>query len=104
MNIVLLSDESNILFWVQCYFCIVVWNPWERMARALPDLGDDEYKHMICVAPAGIEKLITLKPGEEWKGRLKITTVYSSYHSGHLDPIKVQESLAAFERNLMKHS
>ncbi|KAI5075310.1 hypothetical protein GOP47_0009386 [Adiantum capillus-veneris] len=74
----------------------VVWNPWERKAKAMVDFGDDEYKYMICVEPAAIEKPITLKPGEEWKGRQKISTVYSSYHSGQLDPIKVLESLGSF--------
>lgn len=74
----------------------VVWNPWERKAKAMVDFGDDEYKHMICVEPAAIEKPITLKPGEEWKGRQKISTVYSSYHSGQLDPMKVLESLGSF--------
>ncbi|KAJ8499074.1 hypothetical protein OPV22_009626 [Ensete ventricosum] len=47
----------------------VVWNPWDRKAKAMPDFGDDEYKHMLCVEAAAIEKPITLKPGEEWKGR-----------------------------------
>ncbi|KAH7291431.1 hypothetical protein KP509_29G016800 [Ceratopteris richardii] len=74
----------------------VVWNPWERKAKAMVDLADDEYKHMLCVEPAVIEKPITLKPGEEWKGRHKISTVYSSYHSGQLDPMKVLESLGSF--------
>ncbi|MCO5562191.1 hypothetical protein L7F22_015817 [Adiantum nelumboides] len=74
----------------------VVWNPWERKAKAMTDFGDDEYKHMICVEPAVIEKPITLKPGEEWKGRQKLSTVHSSYHSGQLDPIKVLESLGSF--------
>eukprot|EP00250_Pteridium_aquilinum_P017523 c23671_g1_i1 orf=519-1490(-) len=73
----------------------VVWNPWERKAKAMVDFGDDEYKHMICVEPAAIEKPITLKPGEEWRGRHKISTVYSSYHSGQLDPCKVIESLGS---------
>lgn len=72
----------------------VVWNPWERKAKAMADFGDDEYKHMLCLQPAAIEKPITLKPGEEWKGRQKIITVYSSYHSGRLDPMKV---LASFD-------
>ncbi|MCO5574610.1 hypothetical protein L7F22_028399 [Adiantum nelumboides] len=72
----------------------VVWNPWERKAKALADFGDDEYKHTICLQPAAIEKPITLKPGEEWKGRQKIITVYSSYHSGRLDPMRV---LASFD-------
>ncbi|WOK98300.1 glucose-6-phosphate 1-epimerase [Canna indica] len=67
----------------------VVWNPWDRKAKAIPDLGDDEYKRMLCVEAAAIEKPITLKPGEEWKGRLEISAVASSYCSGQLDPQKV---------------
>ncbi|RZR73195.1 hypothetical protein BHM03_00021290 [Ensete ventricosum] len=52
----------------------------------MADFGDDEYKHMLCVEAAAIEKPITLKPGEEWKGRLELSTVPSSYRSGQLDP------------------
>ncbi|RDY01016.1 hypothetical protein CR513_15715 [Mucuna pruriens] len=64
----------------------VVWNPWDKKAKAMSDFGDDEYKHMLCVEAAAIEKPITLKPGEEWKGRLELSTVPSSYCSGQLDP------------------
>eukprot|EP00249_Psilotum_nudum_P011040 c22932_g3_i1 orf=237-1229(-) len=70
----------------------VAWNPWEKKAKAMPDFGDDEYKHMLCVEAAAIEEPITLKPGEEWKGRHEISAVLSSYHSGQLDPAKVLES------------
>ncbi|KAJ8634586.1 hypothetical protein MRB53_008853 [Persea americana] len=28
----------------------VVWNPWDKKAKAMPDFGDDEYKHMLCRA------------------------------------------------------
>lgn len=73
-----------------------VWNPWERKAKAMADFGDDEYKHMICVGPAAVEKPITLKPGEEWKGRQKISTVSSSYHSGMLDAGNALQSLGSF--------
>lgn len=73
----------------------VVWNPWERKAKAMTDFGDDEFKHMISMGPAAIEKAITLRPGEEWKGRQKISAVSSSYHSGQLDPSKVLESLGS---------
>ncbi|TQE01481.1 hypothetical protein C1H46_012844 [Malus baccata] len=41
----------------------VVWNPWDKKAKALTDFGHDEYKHMLCVEAAAIEKPITLKPG-----------------------------------------
>ncbi|XP_057537054.1 putative glucose-6-phosphate 1-epimerase [Amaranthus tricolor] len=67
----------------------VVWNPWDKKAKAMVDLGDDEYKHMVCVEPAAIEKPITLKPNEEWKGRMELFAVPSSYCSGQLDPKKV---------------
>lgn len=53
----------------------MVWNPWDKEAKAMADFGDDEYKHMLCVEAAAIEKPITLKPGEEWKGRLELSTV-----------------------------
>ncbi|XP_030456276.2 putative glucose-6-phosphate 1-epimerase [Syzygium oleosum] len=67
----------------------VVWNPWDKKAKAMADFGDDEYKHMLCIEPASIEKPITLKPGEEWRGRQHLSAVPSSYCSGQLDPQKV---------------
>lgn len=56
---------------------VVVWNPWEKKARAIPDFGDDEYRQMLCVDAAAIEKPITLKPGEEWTGRVELSLVAS---------------------------
>ncbi|KAF2301657.1 hypothetical protein GH714_028517 [Hevea brasiliensis] len=64
----------------------VVWNPWDKKAKAMPDFGDDDYMHMLCVEAACVEKPITLKPGEEWKGRQELSVVPSSYCSGQLDP------------------
>ncbi|KAJ1422432.1 Glycoside hydrolase-type carbohydrate-binding [Sesbania bispinosa] len=66
----------------------VVWNPGERKAKALPDLGDDDYRFMICLDSAAIETPVVLKPSEEWKGYQEISTVSSSYCSGQLDPLK----------------
>ncbi|RDX60224.1 hypothetical protein CR513_61649, partial [Mucuna pruriens] len=70
----------------------VVWNPWDKKAKSMVDFGDDEYKYMLCVEGAAIEKPITLKPGEEWKGRLELSAVPSSYCSGQLDPQRMFES------------
>lgn len=67
----------------------VVWNPWDKKAKALPDLGDVDYKTMLCVDSAAIETPIVLKPFEEWKGYQELSTVSSSYCSGQLDPWKV---------------
>uniref|UniRef100_A0A6N2MNI2 glucose-6-phosphate 1-epimerase n=1 Tax=Salix viminalis TaxID=40686 RepID=A0A6N2MNI2_SALVM len=67
----------------------VMWNPWDKKAKALPDMGDEEYKSMLCVDSASIETPIVLKPFEEWKGYQELSTVSSSYCSGQLDPRKV---------------
>lgn len=67
----------------------VVWNPWDKKAKAMTDFGDEEYKHMLCVEAAAVEKCITLKPGEEWRGRQELSAVPSSYCSGQLDPKRV---------------
>ncbi|CDP08722.1 unnamed protein product [Coffea canephora] len=60
---------------------MVVWNPWEKKSKAMVDLGDEEYKQMLCVDAAAVEKPITLKPGEEWTGRLELAVVPSSFCS-----------------------
>jgi glucose-6-phosphate 1-epimerase len=41
----------------------VVWNPWEKKSKSMADIGDEEYKQMVCVDGAAIEKPVTLKPG-----------------------------------------
>eukprot|EP00897_Mesotaenium_endlicherianum_P008934 jgi/Mesen1/8069/ME000433S07364 len=83
-----LPDAVSSLSWV----CIgdwdigVVWNPWERKAKAMSDFGDDEFKRMVCVEAAAVEKPITLKPGEDWQAKQELSFVPSSYYSGQLDP------------------
>ncbi|XP_065858685.1 putative glucose-6-phosphate 1-epimerase [Euphorbia lathyris] len=56
---------------------VVVWNPWEKKSKAMVDFGDEEYKQMLCVDGAAIETPITLKPGEEWTGRLHLSVIPS---------------------------
>ncbi len=70
----------------------MVWNPWDKKAKAIPDFGDDEYKQMLCVEAACVEMPITLRPGEEWRGRQELSAVPSSYCSGQLDPRNVFQS------------
>ncbi|KAK8658051.1 hypothetical protein V6N13_036266 [Hibiscus sabdariffa] len=55
-----------------------VWNPWEKKSKAMVDFGDEEYKQMLCVNGAAVEKPITLKPGDEWTGRLELSVVPAS--------------------------
>ncbi|XP_058758117.1 putative glucose-6-phosphate 1-epimerase [Vicia villosa] len=60
---------------------VAVWNPWEKKSKAMVDFGDEEYKHMLCVDGAVIEKPVNLKPGEEWTGRIQLSVVGSSFCS-----------------------
>lgn len=44
----------------------IVWNPWERGAASLADLGDDEWRQMICVEASNIlGSAVLLEPGAE---------------------------------------
>lgn len=87
-----------VLLLFVCFFSffqlVVVWNPWDKRAKTKADFGDEEYKHMLCVEAAAVEKAITLKPGEEWTGRQELSAVPSSYCSGQLDPQKVLQGSA----------
>ncbi|MCB1646979.1 MAG: D-hexose-6-phosphate mutarotase [Pseudomonadales bacterium] len=45
---------------------LVVWNPWTETARAMRDLDDDGYPHMICLEPANaLDQVQSLMPGEQ---------------------------------------
>lgn len=68
----------------------VVWNPWEKKSRTMVDFGDEEYKQMLCVDAAAVERAITLKPGEEWTGKMELSAVSSTNCSDHLDhPVNI---------------
>lgn len=42
----------------------VVWNPWVEKARAIPDLGDDDWRSMVCIETANVaDDALTLAAG-----------------------------------------
>jgi glucose-6-phosphate 1-epimerase len=44
----------------------VVWNPWVEGARALADLGDDEWTQMFCVEASNVlDYAVHLEPGKQ---------------------------------------
>ena len=43
----------------------VIWNPWKERAAALPDLGDEDYRNMVCIEAANtLHDAVRLAPGE----------------------------------------
>jgi glucose-6-phosphate 1-epimerase len=43
----------------------VVWNPWDKRAKALPDFGDDEWPGMLCIETVNAhENAVTLPAGQ----------------------------------------
>ena len=63
-NIVIEKEGSNNT---------VVWNPWADKAKAMPDFGDDEYKHMVCVETCAVGKnAVTLAAGGSYEMAARI--------------------------------
>ena len=54
---------------------VVVWNPWEHGSRALVDLPDDGYRHMLCIEAAAIGRPVEVAPGETWEGSQTLMTL-----------------------------
>ncbi|HVU99905.1 MAG TPA: D-hexose-6-phosphate mutarotase, partial [Verrucomicrobiae bacterium] len=53
----------------------VVWNPWAARAQQLADLGNEEYRHMVCVESGNIgENKIKLPPGGEHRLAVTLAT------------------------------
>lgn len=46
----------------------VVWNPGPDKARALKDMPDEDWLHMLCVEAACASAPVSLQPGECWEG------------------------------------
>jgi glucose-6-phosphate 1-epimerase len=57
----------------------VVWNPWAKKAAAMPDFGDNEWPHMLCIETANaLSNAITLQPGESHTMKARIEVLPSS--------------------------
>ncbi len=69
-SLTLVDDAASRSFAVAPFVLpdAVVWNPWLAKAASMADFGDDEYKDMVCIEAAAIEKPVVLAPGEHWKG------------------------------------
>jgi D-hexose-6-phosphate mutarotase len=54
----------------------VVWNPWIAKSQQMPDFGNDEYQHMVCVESGNVgENQIKLEPGKSSTLVVRLSTV-----------------------------
>ncbi|UHQ22663.1 D-hexose-6-phosphate mutarotase [Lysobacter sp. 5GHs7-4] len=51
----------------------VVWNPGERLAADLADLGAGEHRRFVCVEAAAAAAPLRLEPGQRWQGSQTLT-------------------------------
>jgi glucose-6-phosphate 1-epimerase len=53
----------------------VVWNPWVAKAKEMSDLGDDEYKQMVCVEAGNVaQNKVNLAPGKSSSLKVILST------------------------------
>eukprot|EP01126_Amoeba_proteus_P009973 TRINITY_DN13848_c0_g1_i1.p1 TRINITY_DN13848_c0_g1~~TRINITY_DN13848_c0_g1_i1.p1 ORF type:complete len:313 (+),score=60.47 TRINITY_DN13848_c0_g1_i1:57-995(+) len=46
---------------------VVVWNCWEEGAKAMADMGDEDYKNYVCCEVGAVGRPVPLAPNETWK-------------------------------------
>lgn len=66
--LVLHSKQSQLKIEHSGFKDIVVWNPGREATEKMDDLADYEYKQMLCIEAAQIDKPVQLHPGETWLG------------------------------------
>lgn len=59
------DGQRKILIKKQGSHSTVVWNPWQKIAEKMADLGQDGYRHMVCVESANAaEDTVSIQPGK----------------------------------------
>jgi len=72
-SLTLNTADATLRLEQQGYSEWVVWNPGREDAKALADLGDDEYLRFVCIEPARIDQQ-PLAAGAAWTGHHRIST------------------------------
>lgn len=70
--IIVKTPEKSLSITQSGFTNTVVWNPWAGSAKEIIDMGDMDYKNMICIEPAIYDAPKSLPPGESWSGSQEI--------------------------------
>jgi len=52
---------------------LVVWNPGQKLAAALADLGVNDYRRFVCIEAGVVTIPRRVEPGETWRGAQRLT-------------------------------
>jgi len=67
------SKDDSILLKRHNFPDVVVWNLWSEKAKAMADMGDDDWVGFICAEAAATSTPITLEAGHNWKAWQEIS-------------------------------
>jgi glucose-6-phosphate 1-epimerase len=65
----LLAGNHSLTIQQQSFPDVVVWNPWVERCAQLTDMPPDDWRQMLCIEAAAVDKPVSVAPGEEWYGR-----------------------------------
>ncbi len=72
-ELTLVSDGHRLRIAADGFRDVVVWNPGPALAAALPDLGDGQHAHFVCVEAANVLHPVVLAPGQSWSGAQRLS-------------------------------
>ena len=73
--LVLQDGNRSLLISQKGFLDTVVWNPWEEGAKGMPDMPNQDFRHMLCIEAATIAKPIELAPGATWVGQQTLSVL-----------------------------
>lgn len=68
------SGQDRLSIAQQGFEDVVIWNPGAEAAKAMNDLDDNEFREMLCVEAARIDRPVVLDPGATWSGSQILTS------------------------------
>lgn len=73
--VVLTDSGRNLTIVAEGFPDTVVWNPWETLCAAMPDMERLDFRYMLCVEAAVARQAVLLPAGASWFGRQALEAV-----------------------------
>jgi len=71
------DDRNRVAIEKKSFHDTVVWNPWAEKAKAIADLGDDEWRSFVCVEAVQFDPPVSLERGDVWKASQRVYALTS---------------------------